>query len=120
MARTTTNTSETRFSASADKLVGRPIDRIDGPLKVTGRARYAYEHAEAVAPAYGYILGAAIAKGRIVEFDTVDAERAPGVLHIMTYRNAPAQPEFGPTVTPTVPEVFTRARPAREWPRALL
>src|SRR5919109_207187 len=92
-------------------LIGRPIDRVDGPLKVTGRATYAYEHAmENVA--YGYILGSAIAKGRIVEIDTAEAERAAGVLHVMTHRNAPAQPDFGPAVTPTVPEVFTRARPA--------
>ncbi len=37
-----------------------------------------------------------IAKGRIVEIDTREAERAPGVLLVMTHRNAPAQPEFGP------------------------
>lgn len=100
MAETMTNTG----------LIGRPIDRIDGPLKVTGRATYAYEHAMDGA-AYGYIVGAAIAKGRIAAIDTAEAEQAPGVLHVMTHRNAPSQPDFGPAVTPTVPEVFTRARP---------
>jgi xanthine dehydrogenase YagR molybdenum-binding subunit len=101
MAETTTNTG----------IIGRPIDRIDGPLKVTGRATYAHEHAEGGEPAYGYILGAAIAKGRIAAIDTAEAEQAPGVLHVMTHSNAPPQPDFGPAVTPTVPEVFTRARP---------
>ncbi|AFL50827.1 xanthine dehydrogenase YagR molybdenum-binding subunit [Sinorhizobium fredii] len=107
---TETMTPENRSSETGNGLVGQPIARVDGPLKVTGRATYAYEHAANEA-AYGYILGAAIAKGRIIEIDTADAEQAPGVLHVMTYRNAPAQPEFGPAVTPTVPEVFTRARP---------
>jgi xanthine dehydrogenase YagR molybdenum-binding subunit len=93
-----------------DRFIGRPIDRVDGPLKVTGRATYAYEHADGE-PVYGYILGAAIAQGRIAEIETTEAERAPGVLHVMTHRNAPSQPAFGPAVTPTVPEVFTRARP---------
>ncbi len=40
------------------KVVGRPHDRIDGPLKTTGTARYAYEwHEEAPNAAYGYIVG---------------------------------------------------------------
>ncbi|MER9239769.1 xanthine dehydrogenase family protein molybdopterin-binding subunit [Mesorhizobium sp. M0633] len=92
-------------------IIGRPIDRIDGPLKVTGGATYAYEN-ELDGTAYSYILGASVAKGRIAEIDTAEAERAPAVLLVMTHRNAPAQPDFGPTVTPTVPEVFTRPRPA--------
>ncbi|MGY3617721.1 molybdopterin cofactor-binding domain-containing protein [Bradyrhizobium sp. USDA 10063] len=97
--------------AGAATAIGQPVDRIDGTLKVTGRARYAYEHKLDRAPAFGFILGASIAKGRIVEIDTGDAERAPGVILVMTHRNAPSQSAFGPAVTPTVPEVFTRARP---------
>ena len=48
------------------KVVGKPTDRIDGPLKTTGTAPYAYERHD-VAPnqAYGYMVGSAIAKGRI-------------------------------------------------------
>ncbi|MER9118248.1 xanthine dehydrogenase family protein molybdopterin-binding subunit [Mesorhizobium sp. M0954] len=104
--------THSRVKPRADAgIIGRPIDRIDGPLKVTGGATYAYEN-ELDGTAYGYILGASIAKGRIAKIDTAEAERAPAVLLVMTHRNAPAQPDFGPTVTPTVPEVFTRARPA--------
>ena len=44
-------------------LVGAPVDRVDGPLKVSGRAVYAYEYAGEAEAAYGYILGAPIAKG---------------------------------------------------------
>lgn len=108
---TKTKASENRPSETRDGIIGRPIDRVDGPLKVTGGAIYAYENA-LEGTAYGYILGAAVAKGRIAEIDTAEAERAPAVLLVMTHRNAPAQPDFGPAVTPTVPEVFTRARPA--------
>ncbi|MER9629023.1 xanthine dehydrogenase family protein molybdopterin-binding subunit [Mesorhizobium sp. M0296] len=104
--------THSRVKPRADAgIIGRPIDRIDGPLKVTGGATYAYEN-ELDGTAYGYILGASVAKGRIAEIDTAEAERAPAVLLVMTHRNAPAQPDFGPTVTPTVPEVFTRPRPA--------
>ena len=64
-----------------DGIVGRPLDRVDGPPKVTGTATYAYEWQD-VAPgfAYGYVLGAAIAKGRIASIDTSEAETAPGVV----------------------------------------
>ncbi len=71
------------------RVVGVPHDRIDGPLKTTGRARYAYERHD-VAPdaAYGVILGSAIAKGRITAIDTAAARRAPGVLAVVTHENA--------------------------------
>ena len=67
------------------KVVGRPTDRIDGPLKTTGTAPYAYEQNKA-APhaAYGYVVGAAIAKGRIASMDASAARRAPGVLAVVT------------------------------------
>ncbi|MBO4227232.1 xanthine dehydrogenase family protein molybdopterin-binding subunit [Bradyrhizobium neotropicale] len=102
---------QTTSRPGAATAIGQPVDRIDGALKVTGRARYAYEHRLDRAAAFGYILGASIARGRILEIDTGDAERAPGVILVMTHRNAPSQAAFGPAVTPTVPEVFTRARP---------
>ena len=68
------------------KVLGQPLDRVDGKLKTTGTAHYAYERND-VAPnaAYGYILGAAIAKGRIESIDTADAKAAPGVLAVVTY-----------------------------------
>lgn len=58
------------------KVVGRPHDRIDGPLKTTGTARYAYEwYEEAPNAAYGYIVGSAIAKGCLTALDTDAAQR---------------------------------------------
>jgi xanthine dehydrogenase YagR molybdenum-binding subunit len=71
------------------KVVGQPLDRIDGALKTTGHAPYAYEHNDAVRnPAYGYVIGAAIAKGRITGMDLSAARAAPGVLAIVTAENA--------------------------------
>lgn len=73
------------------RVVGQPHDRIDGPLKTTGRAHYAYErYEEAADAAYGYILGASIAKGRITHLDTQAANAAPGVLSVITFQHAGA------------------------------
>ena len=71
------------------RIVGKPTQRIDGGLKTTGTAPYAYERHDAVQnPAYGVIVGSAIAKGRIVAMDQAAAKAAPGVLAIVTSRNA--------------------------------
>jgi xanthine dehydrogenase YagR molybdenum-binding subunit len=78
--------------------VGQPIDRVDGPLKVTGRAPYAYEHWELGQPLYGFIVGATIGRGRIARIDTGAAERTSGVRMVMTHLNAPS---------PGVPDLST-------------
>jgi len=71
------------------RVVGKPFDRIDGPLKTTGTAPYAYErHNVAPNAAYGHVVGAAIAKGSIVKIDTDEAAMAPGVIAIVTADNA--------------------------------
>ncbi|RQO41167.1 xanthine dehydrogenase [Variovorax sp. KBW07] len=73
-----------------ERVLGRPLDRIDGPLKVSGRARYSYEyHDEVPDAAYGWVVLAGIAKGRISRIDTAEAQRAPGVLLVYTYANVP-------------------------------
>ncbi|EMA4767765.1 aldehyde oxidoreductase molybdenum-binding subunit PaoC [Cronobacter sakazakii] len=70
-------------------VVGQPRDRIDGPLKTSGQATYAYEwHDEAPNAAYGHVVGSAIAKGRIVSMDIQAAQQAPGVLAVVTAENA--------------------------------
>ena len=57
-------------------IVGKPLDRIDGPLKTTGRAPYAYEQHDVSSPnqAYGHVVGATIGKGRIRSMDFAAAE----------------------------------------------
>src|SRR3954469_21170969 len=71
------------------KVVGKPTDRIEGAFKTTGTAPYAYERHD-VAPnaAYGYIVGAPIAKGRIRSMDLERARRSPGVITIVTAQTA--------------------------------
>ena len=71
------------------KVIGKPTDRIDGRYKTTGRAPYAYERHDVVAnQAYGFVIGAAIAKGRIASMDLAKAQAAPGVLAIVSAENA--------------------------------
>jgi xanthine dehydrogenase YagR molybdenum-binding subunit len=72
------------------KIIGHPTRRIDGPMKTTGTAPYAYErHDVAANQAYGFILGSAIAKGRIETIETAAAKSAPGVLAIVTTLDMP-------------------------------
>jgi xanthine dehydrogenase YagR molybdenum-binding subunit len=67
------------------KVVGQAIPRIDGQLKTTGRAMYAYEwHDPAIRYAYGYPAGSAIANGRITSIDAEAAKKAPGVIAVVT------------------------------------
>lgn len=71
--------------------LGKPVDRVDGRLKVTGGAKYAAEY-PLKNLAYGVLLQSTVSKGRIKKIDTQEAERVPGVVTIMTYLNAPKIP----------------------------
>ncbi len=81
-------------------LVGQPLDRIDGPAKVQGQAPYAYEYRDLGKPAYAFIVGAGIGKGRLADIDTAAAEKAPGVVLVMTHKNAAKQGAKTPTNNP--------------------
>ena len=71
------------------RVVGRATPRIDGPLKTTGTAPYAYEHHDFPAPpAVGFVVAAGIAKGRVQSMDLRAARAAPGVLAIVTAQSA--------------------------------
>jgi xanthine dehydrogenase YagR molybdenum-binding subunit len=83
------DTPATTNPIDQQKVVGQPVDRIDGPLKTTGTAPYAYDRHDVVAnQACGYVVGSAIAKGRIVSMDLAAARAAPGVIAIVTAQNA--------------------------------
>jgi xanthine dehydrogenase YagR molybdenum-binding subunit len=111
------------------KVVGKPTDRIDGPLKTTGAAPYAYDRHDAVPnQAYGYVIGAGIAKGRIASMDLTKAKAAAGVLAIVTAENAgklgkgtyntakllggPEVDHYHQTIAVVVAETFEQARAA--------
>src|SRR6202011_1168786 len=70
-------------------IVGKPLDRVDGRLKVTGGAHYAYEMQQNTL--YGFVGEASIGKGTIKSIETRAAEKAPGVVLVLTHRNAPEQ-----------------------------
>ncbi|MFL5606768.1 MAG: xanthine dehydrogenase family protein molybdopterin-binding subunit, partial [Gemmatimonadaceae bacterium] len=89
--------------------IGHPLSRVDGPLKVTGKATYAFEYAGQGKVAYGYIVTAAIGKGRVLWVNAGDAQRAAGVLLVVTKDNAPPQTPWGPA---DLPDRFARAVPA--------
>jgi xanthine dehydrogenase YagR molybdenum-binding subunit len=72
-------------------LLGQPLDRLEGPLKVTGWATYAYEYRDVGEPAYGFIAVSSVGKGRITALDTSAAEKSPDVLLVLTHLNAPKQ-----------------------------
>jgi len=74
----------------AQGIVGKPLDRVDGQLKVTGGARYAYEMQQDNV-LYGFVVEASVGKGTIRSIDTRAAEKAPGVALVLTHHNAPAQ-----------------------------
>jgi xanthine dehydrogenase YagR molybdenum-binding subunit len=72
----------------AARAIGAPLDRIDGPLKVTGAARYAFEQpVEDVA--YLAVVQSTIAKGRVVAIDSGAARALSGVVAVLTHENAP-------------------------------
>jgi xanthine dehydrogenase YagR molybdenum-binding subunit len=93
-------------------IIGQPVNRIDGPLKVSGRATYAAEYWNVGQPLYGFIVGATIGKGRISAIDTTRASQAPGVRMVMTHFNAPAQGKADPSIS----SAYSRAFPTLDGP----
>ena len=75
------------------------IDRVDGRAKVTGGAQYAAEH-ELAGLTYGVLAGSNITKGTITAIDTKSAEKAPGVLAVITHLNAPDIPGYAQSKSP--------------------
>ena len=117
-------------------FLGQSVDRVDGKLKVTGRALYSADHSIPNI-CYGYLLQSSIAKGKIQSMDVTAAQGSPGVLAIFTPFNrlrifAPAQAGdegvisgdtlpllqdtavdyFGQTIGLVVAETFEQARDA--------
>jgi xanthine dehydrogenase YagR molybdenum-binding subunit len=77
-----------RQSSSTDGL-----SRVDGRMKVTGKAQYSAEY-NVKGLTYGVLAGSTITSGSIKSLDTKAAENAPGVLTVLTYLNAPKIPGY--------------------------
>ena len=69
-------------------VIGQPLPRVDGRLKVTGRATYAAEFARPKLT-YGALIQSTIANGRVVKIDLSAAKSALGVIGILTRENVP-------------------------------
>lgn len=72
--------SDTLPQAAA--IIGAVVPRIDGPLKTSGKARYAVDH-NFPGLAHAVAIQATIGKGKIRSLDTSAAEKMPGVLLIL-------------------------------------
>ena len=68
-------------------ITGQPISRIDGRLKVTGKATYAAEFNQPNM-AYAFPVRATIAKGTITSVDHAAAMKEPGVISVLSFKNA--------------------------------
>ncbi|MEI9938772.1 MAG: xanthine dehydrogenase family protein molybdopterin-binding subunit [Pseudomonadota bacterium] len=74
-----------------DVNVGRAIERVDGPLKVTGKAQYAAEIPVANLT-HALIVTSAVGRGQLIGVDIGRAEKVPGVLRVITAETAPRLP----------------------------
>lgn len=72
----------------AARAIGAPRERVDGPAKVSGTARYAFEQ-PVDRPLYLHAVQADVARGRIAAIDTRAAEATEGVVAVITHENAP-------------------------------
>src|SRR3954463_14666528 len=112
----------------APGIVGKPLDRVDGRLKVTGGARYAYETQQDNV-LYGFVVEASIGKGTIKSIDTRAAEQAPRIASNLPHHKAtqqgsgnhreahpvltgPQVTRYGQPVAFVVAETFEQARAA--------
>ena len=105
---------DTLFDKTASKLVGKPINRVDGSLKVSGQAPYTAEiHLEN--QVYGVLVGATIVKGEVDSIDSSSLDNIPGIIKVVTdpehfLRNSQ---QGGATKAPTqgVSEIFYHGQP---------
>lgn len=97
--------------------IGKPLDRVDGRLKVTGAALYAADRRDANL-VYGVLVTSTICNGKIAQLETTRAEQSPGVLAVITHRNAArlksqeqkerpgVDPHFGEPLSPLQDELI--------------
>ncbi|ACY16896.1 xanthine dehydrogenase family protein molybdopterin-binding subunit [Haliangium ochraceum] len=83
------------MNSESRSVIGRPVPRVDGPRKVSGRAPYAAEHELDTRPYHAWIVEAARARATIARIDSERAAAAPGVIRVITHDNAPPQRPYG-------------------------
>ena len=83
------------MSNQPEVAVGRGVTRVEGRLKVTGRATYAADHGPDHGiddVVYAVMVDSTIGRGRISAIDTTAATAEPGVLRVLSHLNAPTLP----------------------------
>ena len=80
-------------TGSGAVATGTAVSRVDGRAKVTGAARYAAEQ-QAPDLLYGVVVSGTIAKGRILDIDTMEALQLEGVVEVMSHMNRPKVRSF--------------------------
>ena len=84
--------------AQSNPVLGTPRQRVDGKLKVTGAAMYAAD-LKVDGMAHACLIQSTIASGNVIAIDQSEAERSPGVIAILTRRNAPKLQPFPEELT---------------------
>jgi xanthine dehydrogenase YagR molybdenum-binding subunit len=72
-------------------VIGKPIPRVDGRAKVTGSARYAADSNQKD-QAYAVMVSATVGLGRVISIDDATVSNMPGVVAVLSHRNAPQLP----------------------------
>ena len=75
--------AESLLDRGVQDVIGRPLNRIDGPLKVAGKATYAAEY-QLSDVAYGVLVGSTVGAGKIKPFDAGAIKAMPGVIEVVT------------------------------------
>ena len=72
----------------AQRVLGEPVNRVDGHVKTTGAAQYSGDH---LYPnlAHAALVHATVPRARITHIDTTTAETLPGVHAVITHHTAP-------------------------------
>src|SRR4051812_37479985 len=81
------------MGTTSNKVIGEPMNRVDGKLKVTGAATYSAEY-KLANTAYAVLVTSTIAKGSIKSMDTKAAENAPGVIAVISHVNSVKVPGY--------------------------
>ena len=88
-----------------EKAIGRPLNRVEARAKVTGAAKYAADyHFENLA--HGVLVASSITRGQITAIDSTAAEKAPGVLLVLSHLNVPEVPGYAQPPSQPAP-IFT-------------
>ncbi len=88
------------LDTGAQGVIGKPLDRIEGPLKVSGTATYAAEY-PVEAMAFGVLVGAPVGAGKVLGIDADAAKSLPGVIAVVTdFKRFARNPQQGGETKP--------------------